>query len=99
MAFGSPILDREAEVKAVLEAELSTGTLQRIREEGIPFDRWNNFRKRYHWQPVFMYGNEPRSGAQTKYFNGEGRSEEHTSELQSRGQLVCGLLLEKKKKR
>src|SRR5690625_5636158 len=27
------------------------------------------------------------------------RSEEHTSELQSRGQLVCRLLLEKKKKR
>src|SRR5690625_5752093 len=26
------------------------------------------------------------------------RSEEHTSELQSRGQLVCRLLLEKKKK-
>src|SRR5690625_6076966 len=29
---------------------------------------------------------------------GAGRSEEHTSELQSRGQLVCRLLLEKKKK-
>src|SRR5690625_6669053 len=29
-------------------------------------------------------------------FNGD-RSEEHTSELQSRGQLVCRLLLEKKK--
>src|SRR5690625_7093630 len=27
----------------------------------------------------------------------ENRSEEHTSELQSRGQLVCRLLLEKKK--
>src|SRR5690625_5547854 len=27
---------------------------------------------------------------------GHGRSEEHTSELQSRGQLVCRLLLEKK---
>src|SRR5690625_7106856 len=27
---------------------------------------------------------------------GEARSEEHTSELQSRGQLVCRLLLEKK---
>src|SRR5690625_5724422 len=26
-----------------------------------------------------------------------GRSEEHTSELQSRGQLVCRLMLEKKK--
>src|SRR6266702_7036008 len=29
--------------------------------------------------------------------HGEVRSEEHTSELQSRGQLVCRLLLEKKK--
>src|SRR5690625_6198524 len=28
---------------------------------------------------------------------GPGRSEEHTSELQSRGHLVCRLLLEKKK--
>src|SRR5690625_5516935 len=41
------------------------------------------------------------------YFNGNNdaksrkqeRSEEHTSELQSRGHLVCRLLLEKKKKR
>src|SRR5439155_18755624 len=30
--------------------------------------------------------------------NDAGRSEEHTSELQSRGHLVCRLLLEKKKK-
>src|SRR5690606_39522000 len=29
-------------------------------------------------------------------FNGEERSEEHTSELQSRENLVCRLLLEKK---
>src|SRR5439155_16033367 len=29
--------------------------------------------------------------------NEKARSEEHTSELQSRGQLVCRLLLEKKK--
>src|SRR5690625_6890554 len=29
---------------------------------------------------------------------GQMRSEEHTSELQSRGHLVCRLLLEKKKK-
>src|SRR5690625_7019842 len=32
-----------------------------------------------------------------KTINGEERSEEHTSELQSRGHLVCRLLLEKKK--
>src|SRR3712207_8767952 len=30
---------------------------------------------------------------------GDGRSEEHTSELQSRQYLVCRLLLEKKKRR
>src|SRR5690606_39544608 len=34
----------------------------------------------------------------TKHGAGGGRSEEHTSELQSRENLVCRLLLEKKKK-
>src|SRR2546422_4234057 len=34
----------------------------------------------------------------TSAVRGEGRSEEHTSELQSRLHLVCRLLLEKKKK-
>src|SRR5690625_3515394 len=38
-------------------------------------------------------------GVSNKSFDGRGnRSEEHTSELQSRGHLVCRLLLEKKKK-
>src|SRR2546422_1639819 len=32
-------------------------------------------------------------------FSSDGRSEEHTSELQSRLHLVCRLLLEKKKKK
>src|SRR5207253_11420984 len=36
---------------------------------------------------------------QYRCFCGRGRSEEHTSELQSRGHLVCRLLLEKKKKK
>src|SRR5437870_6076734 len=35
----------------------------------------------------------------TKNSSGSARSEEHTSELQSRGHLVCRLLLEKKKTR
>src|SRR2546422_7336963 len=34
----------------------------------------------------------------TWFYVGKGRSEEHTSELQSRLHLVCRLLLEKKKK-
>ena len=37
-------------------------------------------------------------GRTIKYLRGSGRSEEHTSELQSRQYLVCRLLLEKKKK-
>src|SRR5947209_15555337 len=39
-----------------------------------------------------------RAGGESKYF-GAARSEEHTSELQSRQYLVCRLLLEKKKRK
>src|SRR5207253_4126941 len=39
-----------------------------------------------------------RSGRRRDDFPRRVRSEEHTSELQSRGHLVCRLLLEKKKK-
>src|SRR5690349_22692068 len=40
------------------------------------------------------------AGVLTRVIAGEGdRSEEHTSELQSRRDLVCRLLLEKKKKK
>src|SRR2546430_11454916 len=37
--------------------------------------------------------------ARSLIFNGPGRSEEHTSELQSQSNLVCRLLLEKKKQK
>src|SRR5690625_6309135 len=42
-------------------------------------------------------GLEPEAGAFEIMARNGGRSEEHTSELQSRGHLVCRLLLEKKK--
>src|SRR5207244_6361073 len=38
-------------------------------------------------------------GAADRALGGQGRSEEHTSELQSPDHLVCRLLLEKKKRR
>src|SRR5690625_6869963 len=38
----------------------------------------------------------PLRDADGNFLPGVGRSEEHTSELQSRGHLVCRLLLEKK---
>src|SRR5437870_9076258 len=40
----------------------------------------------------------PQQAAGQYHFLAGERSEEHTSELQSRGHLVCRLLLEKKKK-
>src|SRR5215208_8542183 len=40
----------------------------------------------------------PRLGNASRSSTRAGRSEEHTSELQSRGHLVCRLLLEKKQK-
>src|SRR5438067_9971272 len=48
------------------------------------------------WEYVNPFFGQPFfGGPPTK----EGRSEEHTSELQSRFDLVCRLLLEKKKRR
>src|SRR2546428_14188380 len=43
--------------------------------------------------------NEPRCESKWSQLIGSPRSEEHTSELQSRSDLVCRLLLEKKKKK
>src|SRR2546422_4571098 len=42
---------------------------------------------------------QPPSPSRTERPSSNGRSEEHTSELQSRLHLVCRLLLEKKKKK
>src|SRR3712207_7995912 len=44
---------------------------------------------------AFLLMRAPEEGSSER---GDGRSEEHTSELQSRQYLVCRLLLEKKKK-
>src|SRR5690625_6251273 len=53
----------------------------------------------WEWQ----YQGACRQTGDEQFFRPEGergaRSEEHTSELQSRGHLVCRLLLEKKKNR
>src|SRR5690625_6967909 len=52
----------------------------------------------YTWQSG-PSSTPPHVGWQTHTeISGTARSEEHTSELQSRGHLVCRLLLEKKKK-
>src|SRR3712207_7376360 len=53
-----------------------------------------------HGEPVQDDHREQRRerGDENRRLERDGRSEEHTSELQSRQYLVCRLLLEKKKK-
>src|SRR3712207_6942021 len=50
------------------------------------------------WAAVLRFGDRERElvGAEPETTNNRMRSEEHTSELQSRQYLVCRLLLEKK---
>src|SRR3712207_7925111 len=72
-------------------------TLFRSRSAGPPgrAARWHFGRAA---DQVAMMQSLDRSRARTVGL-GAGRSEEHTSELQSRQYLVCRLLLEKKKKK
>src|SRR5258707_5407474 len=51
----------------------------------------------FHFNSCFFFSR--RAGTTRIENEGRKRSEEHTSELQSRQYLVCRLLLEKKKKR
>src|SRR5690606_41630177 len=75
----------------VLEAQLDGVTLHHGMEYGLVYYPGSNTQ-------VFGYVRYvlPNSDAAAK---GVSRSEEHTSELQSRENLVCRLLLEKKKKK
>src|SRR5207253_4997782 len=53
--------------------------------------------RRRHLHPVVL-DHQPAGHSAGRLVHLHHRSEEHTSELQSRGHLVCRLLLEKKKK-
>src|SRR5690625_4328787 len=70
-------------------------------EHGIPLIIDNTFAPKFA-KPI-QWGADIVVHSATKWIGGHGtsiggvRSEEHTSELQSRGHLVCRLLLEKKK--
>src|SRR2546422_6592319 len=69
-------------------------TLDDGRPGGFYIPRFRNLNDR---QPGFVRGYGFEGGGGFSIF--PGRSEEHTSELQSRLHLVCRLLLEKKKKK
>src|SRR5690625_6123721 len=73
--------------------------------EGLPFDRWAADIEHLQVQHgAFTIQAQNATQLDLSFEKDDrplsvelGRSEEHTSELQSRGHLVCRLLLEKKK--
>src|SRR6266508_1957752 len=67
----------------------SRGLRTRVRSR---FDRQRRTLRHRGRRPTLASGSAPSPAPR------RGRSEEHTSELQSRGHIVCRLLLEKKKK-
>src|SRR5690625_6126549 len=70
-----------------LPAQMSLGDLARRVAEVLPATAHG----------VRIGGDPDRQVRTVALCGGSGRSEEHTSELQSRGHLVCRLLLENKK--
>src|SRR5437588_3838211 len=68
-------------------------TLFRSCENGAADAYHPVMRRRFIWARA-----EPNGAGFVYRLNGDLRSEEHTSELQSHSDLVCRLLLEKKKK-
>src|SRR5690625_6575875 len=85
--YGRIVRGPEGEVQAIVEQKDATEEQRKITETntGILAATAEHLRA---WLPQLSNNNA----------QGEYRSEEHTSELQSRGHLVCRLLLEKKKK-
>src|SRR5258706_1518283 len=74
----------------------SAPSLTELRREGLAVDRWNMLHPQAKARvPYVTQCLEKRAGPVVA----KARSEEHTSELQSLTNLVCRLLLEKKKKK
>src|SRR5207253_8605020 len=80
------------------QREVAAAHLEQLRTDGVPVGR---HRVRYAAARKATRPSAPPNartrGGNTRLGPVEYRSEEHTSELQSRGHLVCRLLLEKKK--
>ena len=54
-----------------LEDNMSEEALDRLQREGVPFGRWDGYRKLYNWQPVVESDRLPGLINVVSYFNGE----------------------------
>src|SRR5439155_9783928 len=87
----SPLFPYTTLFRSAAATDTVVHDLPPIRFDGQPIDIRLTLRRTEDgvWRGRILFGAE---GTEAE------RSEEHTSELQSRGHLVCRLLLEKKKK-
>lgn len=67
----NPDITREDYVRLELEESLSPGELENIKRDGIPFGRWDGYRKLYDWQPVVDTARPLGLISVISYFNGE----------------------------
>src|SRR5207253_6888861 len=91
----SPLFPYTTLFRSTLPITVDVDDMRRVRinwEEASPRDRGQDPPP----PPLPDYGDLPDDVIDEE--QDDDRSEEHTSELQSRGHLVCRLLLEKKKK-
>src|SRR5207249_12088705 len=70
-------------------------SLRRLRTDWIDLYQMHHVDRRAPWEEIWQAMELLVSSGKVRYVG--SRSEEHTSELQSRFDLVCRLLLEKKK--
>lgn len=75
-AFRIPIADRAERteyVNEILEAAQPPEVLAAIRKNGIPFNKWANYRTTYNWVPTFADGHPPQKIG-ISFYKGEGAS-------------------------
>src|SRR2546427_8630171 len=94
-AEGSLTLEAQSRAGAALTTTRQAGT---ARQPGLGKRDGKVYERRNQWWNLRKCRTGPKPGGQGSVSGARRRSEEHTSELQSQSNLVCRLLLEKKKK-
>jgi len=67
----NPKITREEYVRSGLENTLTPEALHALKQNGVPLGRWQIYRKRYDWQPLFTGLEPPALISFISYFNGE----------------------------
>lgn len=75
-AFRKPVAHRAERTEYVndtVKDVVPPDLLATLRQTGIPFKKWANYRTRYPWTPSFAAGHPPKDFGMS-FFNGEGRN-------------------------